>query len=386
MSTSNKPLQILHIMSGFGGGISSFIMNKAKEMPRFNVQFDILTFDECNDEFTSAIEQTGGHIYSMSNPKKYGWETFQQEVKFAMQSEAYEIVHCHIQGYRMMPFYRLAKKYTDAKFYVHAHYIKEGGMHHFVKTQQKMNQKINTYASTKPIGCGREAIQAIFGKGTTGKILPNSIDETLYNWSNQEAQAISQKIKADYNIQPGDLVIGHIGRLNIIKNHQKTLHVLAELKRLNAAFKCLIIGSGPLEEELKNKVAELDLEDNVIFTGRVAPIVSILPVLDIAILPSLSEGLPTTVVETQAAGIPILMADTITTEVDFGMGLVEALSLDEENDIWAKALLSLSQKTIPKQQERLAILEKVGYTNIAAGEIYVDFFTKELGIPGGARQ
>lgn len=162
--------------------------------------------------------------------------------------------------------------------------------------------------------------------------------------------------------------------------------MLAELKRLNAAFKCLIIGSGPLEEELKNKVAELDLEDNVIFTGRVAPIVSILPVLDIAILPSLSEGLPTTVVETQAAGIPILMADTITTEVDFGMGLVEALSLDEENDIWAKALLSLSQKTIPKQQERLAILEKVGYTNTAAGEIYVDFFTKELGIPGGARQ
>ena len=93
-----KKLRILHVMSGFGGGISSFVLNKAQQMPKYDVIFDVATYDECSDEFERAIQATGGRIYRLQNPKKEGYKVFKASFSKPFEDNEYDLVHCHIEG------------------------------------------------------------------------------------------------------------------------------------------------------------------------------------------------------------------------------------------------------------------------------------------------
>ena len=89
-----------------------------------------------------------------------------------------------------------------------------------------------------------------------------------------------------------------------------------------------------MEESIKKKVIEMHLEENVIFTGIRSDIPQILSAMDVFILPSFFEGMPNVVLEAQAVGVPCLISDNITKEVDI-TGLVTFLSIDDNVELWA---------------------------------------------------
>jgi glycosyltransferase involved in cell wall biosynthesis len=69
------------------------------------------------------------------------------------------------------------------------------------------------------------------------------------------------------------------------------------------------VGAGSLEDELKNRAKELGISDNIVFTGFRTDVKDILAALDIYVLPSLSEGLGTAIIEAAAAGRPIVTSN-----------------------------------------------------------------------------
>jgi glycosyltransferase involved in cell wall biosynthesis len=71
-------------------------------------------------------------------------------------------------------------------------------------------------------------------------------------------------------------------------------------------FLFAIIGSGPLEQSLRLKVKSLKLEDKIIFTGAIPNAAKYLKAFDVFVLPSEKEGLPYTIIEAMAAGLPIV--------------------------------------------------------------------------------
>ncbi|KAF3300265.1 glycosyltransferase [Carnobacterium sp. PL24RED07] len=379
---NKKQLRILHVMSGFGGGISSFILNKAKQMPKYNVTFDVATYDECSEEFEQAIQATGGRIFRLVNPKKYGFKAFKSSFSKPFEQETYDLVHCHIEGYRAIPYYRIAKKYGVKKFYIHAHLVND----YKIKNKKDQlvygfNQKLNTRISTDIVGCGRLAIKSVFGPKTnldTSMVIPNSIDLKAYaNPDNIYAQHREAGRKR-YNLDENTLVIGHVGRLMPVKNHDKTFEIAKVIQENNLNAKILIIGSGNLEEELKAKAADLDILDTVIFTGRISPISEFYPALDVLLLPSFTEGLPTTVVEVQGAGVPTVMSNTITTEVDLALGMVATCKLDDSGQTWLNSLQQMANTTIPPLENRLDALENNHFSNEASAKLYVDFFVGRI--------
>src|SRR5699024_7820579 len=133
-----KTLKILHIMSGYGGGISSFIYNKAFEMQKYNIQFDVITYDECPENFKKVIHSTGGKIYKMVNPKKVGWKKFVDYFTDPLKTNEYDIVHCHLAGLKVLPYYLLVRRYTKARFLIHAH-----SSYNFDSLSKSQKMKIN---------------------------------------------------------------------------------------------------------------------------------------------------------------------------------------------------------------------------------------------------
>ena len=140
---------------------------------------------------------------------------------------------------------------------------------------------------------------------------------------NNEIKAL--KDKYDLN---NKLILGHIGRFNIQKNHKFIVEILKDLKKKNDDFKFLFIGDGELKEEILNSIKNEGLENNILYLGLQSNINIWLNIMDLLIFPSLFEGLPVVLVEAQSTGLPCIISNKISQDVDLGLKLVKFLSID----------------------------------------------------------
>ena len=90
-------------------------------------------------------------------------------------------------------------------------------------------------------------------------------------------------------------------------------------------------------DELKELAEGLGISGSAHFLGRRSDIPDLLSAMDIFIFPSFREGLPVSVVEAQAAGLPVLMSDTVTDEVCI-TDHIKRLSIDADPKVWAKEI------------------------------------------------
>ena len=119
----------------------------------------------------------------------------------------------------------------------------------------------------------------------------------------------------------------------------------------------LLVGTGNLETVIRNWIDELNLQECVIFAGQRFDIPNMLSAMDVFVFPSFHEGMPNTVIEAQATGLPCVIADTITREANL-TGLVHYLSLSDRSDLWAEKAISL----LSEQRENTAeVFSKQGY-------------------------
>ncbi|MFX0205357.1 MAG: glycosyltransferase [Candidatus Hodarchaeota archaeon] len=115
-----------------------------------------------------------------------------------------------------------------------------------------------------------------------------------------------ENIRNEFNIPTETIIAGVVGSLSKEKGHIYLLKSFKEVLEIFPKLKLLIVGDGYLRGELKNKVREWSIENNVIFTGTRKDIPKILSSIDIFVLPSLKEGLPMVLLEAMASKKPII--------------------------------------------------------------------------------
>jgi len=100
--------------------------------------------------------------------------------------------------------------------------------------------------------------------------------------------------------------IGCISRLSEEKGIGNLIDSVVELNKRGIDYRLVIIGDGELSKELRVRVSKLDIENNVSFTGYRENAYNYLPLFDVFVLPSLTEGLPITILEAMQAKVPIV--------------------------------------------------------------------------------
>lgn len=102
------------------------------------------------------------------------------------------------------------------------------------------------------------------------------------------------------------LLVGHAGRLVEVKDQASLVEAAARLKAAGERFRVLIAGEGPLRGSLEQRIAALDVADCVTLLGHVGEVEHLLAALDVYVLCSRSEGMPNTVLEAMACGVPVV--------------------------------------------------------------------------------
>jgi sugar transferase (PEP-CTERM/EpsH1 system associated) len=112
-------------------------------------------------------------------------------------------------------------------------------------------------------------------------------------------------IRRELGLPEGSFVVGSVGRLVPIKDHQTLLNAAALLSRSGIDVRVLLVGSGPEREKLQSR-ATGPLEGRVCFAGDSSRVPEMLNAMDVFVLPSLGEGMSNTLLEAMACGLPVL--------------------------------------------------------------------------------
>lgn len=107
-----------------------------------------------------------------------------------------------------------------------------------------------------------------------------------------------------------DHVVGIVvGRFEPVKNHQGLVDALAATGPATDRLRLLFVGTGALEDAVRERAARLGVADRVTFAGFRRDVAGCLHAADFFLMPSQSEGLPLSLLEAMAAGLPVVASD-----------------------------------------------------------------------------
>ncbi len=132
----------------------------------------------------------------------------------------------------------------------------------------------------------------------------------------QERSAIRQEILTPRDWPVDSLLVVCVGRLVAQKNPDRFLHMAASLLRTEPASRFLWIGGGEEQERFFDKAAQLGLARKVDCTGWLPDPRRLLSGSDLYLHPAVYEGLPLAILEAMAAGLPCVLSEEITSEMD----------------------------------------------------------------------
>jgi len=133
------------------------------------------------------------------------------------------------------------------------------------------------------------------------KLVYNFVDLKKFNRKNVKINVNKEKEKL--GIKKEEFVIGFVGRLTKVKGCK---YLIQSLPNIKFNYKCLIIGDGSEKAKLEKLAEKLKVRDKVIFLGYIQETQDIYSLLDVFVMPSLSESFGMTLLEAQAKGVPVI--------------------------------------------------------------------------------
>ena len=336
-------VRVLHYVGIMNrGGMETFIMNLYRNIDRNEIQFDFAVHGDRAGDFEKEISALGGKFYYFphmrKNPLKYrkAWKDFWENNK-----ERYVAFHMHTNSLANIIALEEAAKAGIPIRIVHSHssMANKGRLQWLNDILHRRHQACLPKLATHLFACSDRAAEWLFGgteiKGLTVIKINNGVQISDFRYDPE----IREKLRTELNISDKK-VIGHIGAFLPVKNHTFLVETVEKSYLSDPSIRCLLIGNGPLFNKIKDIVKQKNLQDVILFLGVCDNVNKLLSAMDLFIMPSLYEGLPVSLVEVQANGLPALVSDTITKDVAMQKNL-HYMSLKASADEWARTALSI---------------------------------------------
>jgi len=331
---------VLHVIGGLArGGVETLVMNMMRELDREHFQFDFLVQEMERADYDDEVEALGGRIHRVTGYKNllaYGRMV-------ARIMSGYDIVHSHVYAYS--GFHMLwAKRAAVKRRIAHGHTVRRADEHPrlmrrlYLTSAKKLIQRY----STDGLACTNEAGRSLFGKrwdnDSKCQVLPNAISLESFATDTQRVD-----YRKELGIPASAPVLGHVGRFVPEKNHLFMLEIFSTFAKKNPDVHLVLVGDGPGRKSIEQGFLLRGWQDQIHFLGIRSDVPALMRELfDIMLLPSKWEGVPLTIIESQAAGLPCLASSIIPDDAILIPELVKRLHLaDDSLEVWSEAVEEL---------------------------------------------
>lgn len=330
-----QPIVVAQIMGKWvGGGVEAVIMNYYRNIDKSKIQFDFICDEDSTNIPYDEIKKLGGKVIICPPYQKiFEYEKFLIDL---FKKNNYKIVHSNINSLSIFPL-RAAKKAGVPVRIAHSHSTTNKKEWKKNLMKQALRPFSKKYA-TDYFACSELAGRWLFGDRTFEQwkvtIINNAIDLDKFKYD----EKLRKEKRKELEIKDDTLVIGHIGRFVAQKNHTFLIDIFNELHKTEKNSILLLIGQGPLMDEIKQKVKTLGISDSVKFLGQRDDVNELYQVFDVFLLPSLYEGLPVVGVEAQATGNLCILSSSMTQETKI-LNTTIFLQLTQTPNEWSTAIL-----------------------------------------------
>jgi len=330
-------IRILQMIGSLNvGGSQTMIMNIYRNIDRSKMQFDFVLDHPKETYFAEEAKALGAKIYTMPGFNganaaeiKRDWNNF-----FYTHPE-YRVLHSHVRSYASL-YLPVAKKH-GVKTIIHSHST-SNGTGAAAMAKNALQYPLKKQADVL-MACSTEAGLWLYGekavKSDKYVFMPNAVDLDRFRFKEENRSMLRKKLGLEDRF-----VVGHVGRFMGDKNHVFLIEAFAKLKASRPEASLLLVGDGDLQRTVAMKAVELGVAEDVILTGNRNDIPELLSAMDVFAFPSIREGLPVTLIEAQAAGLPCLVSENVTTDVAISP-LVKRLPIDNA-ELWAQEMLKVA--------------------------------------------
>ena len=293
-------IKVLQIIDGKQyGGICKLFLDIEKNISK-DIKFEYLTATNICDDW---------HNLDVDRSKIRGRIVFNHRLRKFLKKNKYDIIHINSGAFFFVFTCTLICRLSGVKrIVVHSH--NTPNISKIKKLLLRILNPLFRKISNVHLSCSKEAIKSLYTKSKDVIILKNGINIDDYKFNSN----VRKKHQKELGIM-NKKVYGHIGSFTKQKNHHFLIEVFNEISKKEDAV-LLLIGTGQLEQEIKRKVEQLNLQNKVIFLGYRDDVNSLLNCIDIFLFPSIYEGLGIVLIEAQTNGAVVFASNKIPEEAN----------------------------------------------------------------------
>lgn len=327
-----------------------------KEKYSSEIDLHLVVQDPRND-YSKELSKLGIPVHYVPDLKRnlFGYVSGWKKI-----FKAYDIDAIHFQVDNLVLFYpiQLAHKYGIKRIIVQSHNSYNKNV-----ADSKLKSFITNYAqkniekwTTKRLAVSTEAGKWLYGEKASFEIIKNPVDIKKFTFN----EVTREKLRDEFNFSKDVKVFGNVGRLAEQKNQAFLLNVFKNILEKNGNARLVIVGNGPLKDDLIALAKKLQINDQVSFLGRREDVPELLDCFDCMIFPSLFEGFPLSLLEAQSTGLPVLYSDTISKDIKI-LPTTEALSLQDNYGKWAEEAIKLADFPVEERKSAAKSMVKAKF-------------------------
>ena len=298
--------------------------------------------------YESELETHGCRVFHMPEPSA-DYAAYLQNLKALIQTYHYDVIHAHTMfniGWAMLVGSQCGVPVRVA--HAHSSLAGHGGVR--VRLYETAMRRLILRHATDLVACGVEAGERLYGKqvfAQKGQLILNGIDTQHFAYNAEKRAAMRRVLGLEDRF-----VIGHAGHLAAVKNQTFLLDLMPPVLNRRPEACLLLLGEGEDRPALEQKICDLRLEPYVRLTGNVRNVPDYLNAMDVFAFPSLYEGMPLSILEVQANGLPCVISERVPKDV-FVTDLLQPLPLEAPR-AWVEAVCAAKREAPETYAARLA--------------------------------
>lgn len=357
-----RSLHVLHVVGPMDpGGAEVMVMELLRHKdPRTRIDFLVHVRDADEDRpaaFDPEIRARGARLLPITTPVRSGVIGYLRAFGALIgETGKPDVIHIHLNA-RSGIVVLAAWLHRIPRIIVHSHAALtfRGRFLYRIAAHSELlaSKLVFAFAATDFWGCSQAAIDSLFPRlpilfGKRTCVINNAIAMEDY-LELDDGQVASTR--EGLGARAGEMLVGTVGRLVRHKNVAFLVRVLSVLKQRGVPARLAVVGREQDQAyagEVRRLVADLGLQDVVVWTGERGDVAGVMAACDVFASPALKEGFGLVAVEAQAAGTPCVISTGFPPSVDIGVGLVRFVD-GFDTEVWANEIMGAAGRRLSRE-------------------------------------